>query len=100
MTQQHSEYLTDEICLRSRIGLVALRLSIAVNQQRALRGDGREDRFAGVLMRDSDIASLCAQLIADPLPHNQELIQRLAESEKQHNTLCRNLPELPLMERV
>lgn len=100
MTQQHSEYLTDEICLRSRIGLVALRLSIAVNQQRALRGDGREDRFAGVLIRDSDIASLCAQLIADPLPHNQELIQRLAESEKQHNTRCRNLPELPLIERV
>ncbi|KGK41932.1 hypothetical protein LH51_10965 [Nitrincola sp. A-D6] len=100
MTHQHPSYLSDEACLRDRIGLVALRLSIEVNRMRALRGDGREDRFAGVLMRDRDIAALCADLIAEPLPDTEALLRRLSEAELQHAALCESLPNLPLVERL
>ena len=88
-------FASDEDCLTARIGLVALRLSIEVNRLRTLRGDGREDRFAGVLMRDGDIAALCADLIATPLPPSADLAASLTSARTRYDARLAALPSLP-----
>lgn len=100
MTELPPGFADDDACLGARVGLVLLRLSAEVNRLRALRGDGREDRFAGVLMRDSDIAALCAELIAAPLPPNEDLEAALEAAETRYAARLAATPILPAFERV
>ncbi len=91
---------SDSACLSARIGRVALRLSLEVNRMRALRGDGREERFAGVLMRDSDIAALCSELISDPLPDSDDLTTTLEMATARYDARLSQTPVLPRYARL
>lgn len=100
MTELPPGFTNDDACLSARVGLVLLQLSAEVNRLRAIRGDGREDRFAGVLMRDSDIAALCAELVAAPLPPNEDLETALETARARYAARLAATPVLPAFERI
>ncbi|MEL7097517.1 MAG: ATP-binding protein [Pseudomonadota bacterium] len=100
MTEMPTGFADDEACLKARIGLVSLHLSRAVHQLRALRGEGREDHFAGVLMRDADVAALCAGLIADPLPDPDTLTGALNAAQARYASRLAQSSVPPRIERV
>ena len=100
MTELPPGFADDDACIRARIGIVALILSREVNRLRALRGDGREERFAGVLMRDADVAALCAGLISDPLPGFDDLDAAIDVADERYQSRLNATPRIPRLERI
>ena len=54
--------------ITARLAHLVRRLIAEVARLRALRGDGRNEAFAGLLLRDADIADLCAEMAGQALP--------------------------------
>jgi len=100
MTELQPGFADDDACLSVRFELVTLRLAVEVNRLRALRGEGRDERFAGVLMRDCDVAALCAELITAPMPTSEDLAQAWDHAQARYAARLAATPVLPVYERV
>lgn len=62
MNQMGEAFGVQELALQAMLGHLILRLQDEVTRLRALRGDGRSEAFAGLMMRDADIADLCQEM--------------------------------------
>ena len=68
MNQLRADFVPDPVALQARLALLVQRLALEVARLRALRGDGRSEAFAGLLLSDADITALCDELAAVDLP--------------------------------
>lgn len=78
---QMRDFASNAASLEARLGLLIHRLTLEVTRLRALRGDGRHEAFAGLLLRDADIAALCAEMAGVDLPDLTGAEGQLAQAE-------------------
>ena len=68
MNQMRDRSVVNTQRITARLAHLVRRLTAEVARLRALRGDGRNEAFAGLLLRDADIADLCAEMAGQALP--------------------------------
>lgn len=85
MNQMRPYPHSDTKIVQALLAPLVQRLTVEVTRLRALRGDGRTEAFAGLMMHDADIAALCREM-TDPVWREPEpFVQSIAA----HATLSR-----------
>lgn len=100
MTQILPAFASNAAALEARLGLLVLRLSLEVARLRALRADGRSERFAGVLMRDEDIADLLAEMAGANPADMAAARDHLVATQSRYEARLAAMPLQPPFERL